>query len=92
MQLMGFKIWPAIIIGGENISSWTYGQLIHHPSTTPVEGWNYLRQLPAMGLPHQHLLNSIGQAFGVNTPIGESELILPDGSRLDVSTRLGGLV
>ncbi|MBM75965.1 MAG: hypothetical protein CMK59_11245 [Proteobacteria bacterium] len=89
----GFEKWPAVVVGGNAFSSFKYGRYIHHPSNLPVYGKSWLGQLPAMGQPHQKLLVSVAQQFGLDqNSIGERSLIASDGSTIDCTGPLQGLI
>ncbi len=84
----GFEQWPAVIAGGDALR---LGQYVHMPSDTPFAGktWNG-GTLPAMGMPHQKLLTTIGRAMGVTDESGEPLSAMPvreiagiDGAKID---------
>jgi hypothetical protein len=64
----GFEKWPAVIAGGDALR---LGQYVHVPSDTPFAGkrWDG-GTLPAMGMPHQKLLTTIGRSMGVTDEDG----------------------
>ena len=60
----GLDRWPAILIGGGGCTQLKLGQYIHFPNTTRLDCWSAdVGIKPTMGLPHQHLLNSVVQQF-----------------------------
>ena len=84
----GFEKYGVVMAGGE----WAFptGRLIHYPyGTTPIEGWSAGQALNHMGLPHQHLLVTIAQAFGLNVDhVGLTQAM---GQRGDLISLRGGL-
>jgi hypothetical protein len=84
----GFERWPVVIAGGRSLR---LGQYVHLPSDTPYAGMTWDGgELPAMGMPHQRLLTTIGRAMGVKDDEGETisampvrEIIGKDGARID---------
>ena len=60
----GLDRWPAMLIGGGGCTHLKLGQYVHFPNTTRLDCWSAdVGIKPTMGLPHQHLLNSIVQQF-----------------------------
>ena len=85
----GFEKWAAVLAGG---NAFQMGRYLHFPSDTPYEGWSWDGTLPAMGRPHQHLLVSIMQAFGMSdTMIGTESVSGIDGALIDCTGPLPGL-
>jgi hypothetical protein len=84
----GFEKYGVVLFGG----GWAFetGRLVHWPyGTTPVEGWSGSERILNMGLPHQHLLVTIAQAFGLDVDhIGLSSVSGQRGDRIDLT---GGL-
>lgn len=80
----GYKHWFGMVAGGGwrfnlgNAYVWPYGQQPWEVLTP--EGWSRTG-----GLPHQQLLVSVARAMGLDTDtVGLSELVAPDGSRVDI--------
>ncbi len=65
-----FDKWPVVIGGGNGFSQFRMGRYLHYPADTPYRGWHWDGQLPTMGRPHQHLINSIARQFGIDDSIG----------------------
>lgn len=71
----GFEHWPVVVAGGRGLR---LGQYIHYPSQTPVAGWWWDgTRLPAVGVPHQRLLTTLGRAFGVTEADGSTLRTMP---------------
>lgn len=85
----GFEKWAAVMAGGQ---AFQMGRYLHFPSDTPFEGWNWDGTLPAMGRPHQQLLTSILQAFGMSdNAVGTESVTGIDGVSIDCTGPLPGL-
>jgi len=77
----GFNKWTAVLAGG---SAFQMGRYLHFPDETPLEGWTWDGSIPQMGKPHQHLLISLLQAFGIETDrFGSTEILGTDGVKID---------
>ena len=81
----GLDRWPAMLIGGGSCTQLNLGQYIHFPNTTPVDCWSADVGIKStMGLPHQHLLNTILQQFDPWVEhIGEKNILGNDDQRID---------
>ena len=85
----GFEKWAAVMAGGH---AFQMGRYLHFPSDTPYEGWNWDGSLPAMGRPHQQLLVSILQAFGMtDNAVGTQTVTGIEGVSIDCTGPLPGL-
>ncbi|MBC8071012.1 MAG: DUF1552 domain-containing protein [Deltaproteobacteria bacterium] len=71
----GFEKWPVVIAGGSGLR---LGQYVHLPSDTPYAGvrWDFSK-LPAMGMPHQRLLTTVGRSLGVVDAHGDPLAAMP---------------
>ncbi len=65
----GFERWPAVLAGGANFLK--QGQYIYYPSDVPMAGWwwNGIR-LKSMAQPHQKLLTTLAQVYGLRDKAG----------------------
>lgn len=81
----GLDRWPAMLIGGGGCTQLKLGQYVHFPNTTRVDCWSAdVGIKPTMGLPHQHVLNSILQQFDPWAEhMGEKEIKGSDDQLID---------
>jgi hypothetical protein len=83
-----FERWPVVVAGGRGLK---LGRYVHYPSSTPFAGWWWDgTKLPAMGVPHQKLLTTVGRALGATEPDGSALSAMPvrevvgiDGTSID---------
>jgi len=82
----GYNQWSAVLAGGQ---SFEMGRYLHYAQDTPYEAWTWDGTQPTMGRPHQHLLVSLLQAFGLNVDhMGVQELQGTNGERIDCTGAL----
>ncbi|MEM9488948.1 MAG: DUF1552 domain-containing protein, partial [Myxococcota bacterium] len=102
----GFETWPVVVAGGQGFSGWNMGRYIRMaPSTPPLRsGWQGkgIHQLDwpndNAGVPHQKMLTSVAQAFGVTdgsgallSSFGETSITAAGGTEVDLTGPLAGL-
>jgi hypothetical protein len=95
-----FETWPVVIGGGGNFTNWRLGRYLRIAPSTPAltEGWQTAGLHEAdwpndlAGTPHQKLLVSIARAFGVSEHVGLSSVTTHDGTQIDLTGELEGLI
>lgn len=82
-----FERWPVVVLGGDRFSPFPKGKYQYYPSNTPYNGWSYLDGYhQSMGVPHQKLLTTIAQSFGINTNcFGQKKILGNDNLWIDCS-------
>lgn len=88
----GFDQWPVVVAGGDAVR---LGRYLRFPRTTPIpvpafSSW--AGEVAHMGVPHQRFLNTLAEGFGVESAVGETEIMSPTGEAVDTSGVLAGLV
>ena len=77
----GFDRYPVVVGGGGGILK--LGQWVHYPRDTPFAGLQYDPD-PSMGRPHQRLLTSVANGFGLGlSGMPVTEIRGDDGSKID---------
>lgn len=89
-----FNIWPAVVAGGAGGALRTGRYLRFKPATPNANpNPNFAGVEPVIGRPHNQLLTSLAQAVGADVDsVGETELVTPDGVRVDCSGVLDGVL
>ena len=72
-----FDRWPVVTLGGDSFSPFPKGQYQYFPSSTPFSGWSFTEgYIESMALPHQKLLTTIAQTYGIDTDcVGTREIL-----------------
>jgi hypothetical protein len=83
----GYNQWNVVMAGGQ---AFEMGRYLHFKQDTPIEAWTWDGTQPVMGRPHQQLLVSLLQSFGVDVNhFGVSSVQGSQGELIDCT---GGLL
>ena len=83
----GYNQWNVVMAGGQ---SFEMGRYLHFKQDSPLEAWTWDGTQSMMGRPHQHLLVSLLQAFGLDVnQLGVSSVQGSQGELIDCT---GGLL